>query len=386
MVTLASLAVSAWGTLVAVAAFLLVLSVVVFVHEFGHFIVARWCGVTVKTFSIGFGKEIFGLTDSKGTRWRFAWIPLGGYVKFLDDANAASQPSADSLAKMTPAQQAGAFQTKPLWQRSAIVAAGPMANFLLAIAIYTAINITIGVRTISPRIGEVIADMPAAAAGFEPGDVIKSIDGWTIEGFEDVQRIVSISGDRKLVFGIDRDGKMLEIEVIPQVEEQKDTFGGTFRRGLIGVRPSMAPGGIEAKKVGPLEALRLGVRETYTNISQTLQGIADMITRRQSTDQMGGPILIAEVTARVAELGIVAMLTWIAFISANIGFLNLLPIPVLDGGHLLFYAIEAVRRRPLSQRMQEIGFQIGIALVLMLMVYVSMNDLLRVWRRLMGDG
>jgi len=386
MVTLASLAVSAWGTLVAVAAFLLVLSVVVFVHEFGHFIVARWCGVTVKTFSIGFGKEIFGLTDSKGTRWRFAWIPLGGYVKFLDDANAASQPSADSLAKMTPAQQAGAFQTKPLWQRSAIVAAGPMANFLLAIAIYTAINITIGVRTISPRIGEVIADMPAAAAGFEPDDVIKSIDGWTIEGFEDVQRIVSISGDRKLVFGIDRDGKMLEIEVIPQVEEQKDTFGGTFRRGLIGVRPSMAPGGIEAKKVGPLEALRLGVRETYTNISQTLQGIADMITRRQSTDQMGGPILIAEVTARVAELGIVAMLTWIAFISANIGFLNLLPIPVLDGGHLLFYAIEAVRRRPLSQRMQEIGFQIGIALVLMLMVYVSMNDLLRVWRRLMGDG
>ena len=148
----------------------------------------------------------------------------------------------------------------------------------------------------------------------------------------------------------------------------------------------MSPTGIKAKQVGPLEALRLGVRETYTNISQTLQGIADMIMRRQSPDQMGGPILIAEVTARVAELGIVALLIWTAFISANIGFLNLLPIPVLDGGHLLFYAIEAVRRRPLSQRIQEIGFQIGIALVLMLMVYVSMNDLLRVWRRLMGDG
>lgn len=386
MVTFASLAVSAWGILVAAAAFVLVLSVVVFIHELGHFVVARWCGVTVKTFSIGFGKEIFGFTDSKGTRWRFAWIPLGGYVKFLDDANAASQASADSLAKMTPQERAGAFQTKPLWKRSAVVAAGPIANFLLAIAIYTAINFTFGVRTIPPRIDEVIAGMPAEAAGFERGDVIKSIDGWTIEGFGDVQRIVSMNGDRKLVFSVDRGGKMLEIEVIPKVEEQEDTFGGTFRRGLIGVRPSISPSGIKAKQVGPLEALRLGVRETYTNISQTVQGIADMIMRRQSPDQMGGPILIAEVTARVAELGIVALLIWTAFISANIGFLNLLPIPVLDGGHLLFYAIEAVRRRPLSQRIQEIGFQIGIALVLMLMVYVSMNDLLRVWRRLMGDG
>lgn len=386
MVTFASLAVSVWGILVAAAAFVLVLSVVVFIHELGHFVVARWCGVTVKTFSIGFGKEIFGFTDSKGTRWRFAWIPLGGYVKFLDDANAASQASADSLAKMTPEERAGAFQTKPLWKRSAVVAAGPIANFLLAIAIYTAINFTFGVRTIPPRIDEVIAGMPAEAAGFERGDVIKSIDGWTIEGFGDVQRIVSMNGDRKLVFSVDRGGKMLEIEVIPKVEEQEDTFGGTFRRGLIGVRPSISPSGIKAKQVGPLEALRLGVRETYTNISQTVQGIADMIMRRQSPDQMGGPILIAEVTARVAELGIVALLIWTAFISANIGFLNLLPIPVLDGGHLLFYAIEAVRRRPLSQRIQEIGFQIGIALVLMLMVYVSMNDLLRVWRRLMGDG
>lgn len=386
MVTFASLAVSVWGILVAAAAFVLVLSVVVFIHELGHFVVARWCGVTVKTFSIGFGKEIFGFTDSKGTRWRCAWIPLGGYVKFLDDANAASQASADSLAKMTPQERAGAFQTKPLWKRSAVVAAGPIANFLLAIAIYTAINFTFGVRTIPPRIDEVIVGMPAEAAGFERGDVIKSIDGWTIEGFGDVQRIVSMNGDRKLVFSVDRGGKMLEIEVIPKVEEQEDTFGGTFRRGLIGVRPSISPSGIKAKQVGPLEALRLGVRETYTNISQTVQGIADMIMRRQSPDQMGGPILIAEVTARVAELGIVALLIWTAFISANIGFLNLLPIPVLDGGHLLFYAIEAIRRRPLSQRIQEIGFQIGIALVLMLMVYVSMNDLLRVWRRLMGDG
>jgi len=386
MLTLSNVASSTSGVLVSVLAFLFVLSVVVFVHEFGHFIVARWCGVAVKTFSIGFGREIFGFTDRKGTRWRFAWIPLGGYVKFLDDENAASQPSKEALARMTSAERAGAFQTKPIWQRAAVVAAGPMANFVLAIAIYTAVNLTVGVRTIAPQIGEVMPGMPAAAAGFEPGDVITSIDGWSIEGFEDIQRIVSTNGGRKLVVGIKRHGKKMDLVVTPKIKVQDDAFGGTFRRGLIGVTPSRAPEAMETKSVGPIEALRLGVRETYTNVAQTLQGIGDIIARRQAADQMGGPILMAEVTAKVAELGIEPMLRWIAFISANIGFLNLLPIPVLDGGHLLFYGIEAVRRKPLSQRMQEIGFQIGIALVLMLMVYVNLNDLLRVWRRLTGDG
>ena len=386
MLTLTNLANSTSGVLAAVAAFLLVLTLVVFVHEFGHFIVARWCGVTVKTFSIGFGREIFGFNDKKGTRWRFAWIPLGGYVKFLDDENAASKPSAEALEKMTPDERSGAFQTKPLWQRAAVVSAGPIANFILAVALYTAVNWAVGVRTITPRVGEVMPDMPAAAAGFKPGDIIKSVDGWTIEGFEDVQRIVSINGDRPLQFVLDRNGEKIVTEVTPKVREQKDTFGGTFRRGLIGITPARTPEAVQVKQVGPIEAVRLGIRETYTNIAQTVQGIGDIIMQRQTADQMGGPILMAEVTAKVAELGIEPMLLWIAFISANIGFLNLLPIPVLDGGHLLFYAIEAVQRRPLSQRMQEIGFQIGIALVLMLMVYVNLNDLLRVWRRLTGAG
>jgi regulator of sigma E protease len=372
--------------MLSVVAFLIVLTIVVFVHEFGHFIVARWCGVTVKTFSIGFGKEIWGFTDKKGTRWRFAWIPLGGYVKFLDDENAASQPSPDKLQNLTPEERDGAFQNKALWKRAAVVSAGPMANFLLAVAIYTAVNFTIGVRTITPRIGEVMEGMPAAAAGLKPGDVFVSIDGWDIGGFEDVQRIVSINGGRQLTIGVDRDGERLDFKITPKIEDHKDPFGGTFRRGLIGVKPAGGAEALITKQVGALEALRLGVRETYTNIAQTLQGIGDIIARRQAADQMGGPILMAEVTAKVAELGIAPMLLWIAFISANIGFLNLLPIPVLDGGHLMFYAIEAVRRKPLSQRMQEIGFQIGIALVLMLMVYVNLNDLLRVWRRLMGDG
>jgi regulator of sigma E protease len=386
MLTLSTLATSTSGFFSAAIAFIFVLSIVVFVHEFGHFIVARWCGVKVRTFSIGFGREIWGFNDSKGTRWRLAWIPLGGYVKFLDDENAASQPSPEALARMTPEERTGAFQTKPIWQRAAVVSAGPIANFILAIAIYSGVNMAVGVRTISPKVGEVMAGMPAAAAGFKAGDTITSVDGWAIEGFEDVQRIVSINGERKLRFGVDRNGEKLVLEVTPQVKEQKDAFGGVFRRGLIGITPSRAPEAMEVKRVGPVEALRLGVRETYTNVTQTLQGIGDIIMRRQTADQMGGPILMAEVSAKVAELGIEPMLLWIAFISANIGFLNLLPVPVLDGGHLLFYAIEAVRRRPLSHRIQEIGFQIGIALVLMLMVYVNLNDLLRVWRRLTGAG
>jgi regulator of sigma E protease len=386
MLTLTNLATSTPGVLLTILQFLVVLTIVVFVHEFGHFIVARWCGVTVKTFSIGFGKEIFGFTDRKGTRWRFAWIPLGGYVKFVDDENVASQPSPEALERMSAAEREGAFQAKPLWQRAVVVAAGPAANFLLAVMVYAAVNLTFGVRTITPTVGAVKDGMPAAAAGIKPGDVITSVDSWTVEGFEDIQRIVGINAGRPLRFGIDRGGEKLSIEVTPEVHEQPDTFGGTFRRGLIGISPSTVAGYQEAKSVGPIEALRLGVRETYTNIAHTLQGIADIVTQRQAADQMGGPILMAQVTAKVAEGGIEPLLRWIAFISANIGFLNLLPIPVLDGGHLVYYAIEGVLRRPMSRRMQEIGFQIGVALVLMLMVYVNLNDLLRVWRGWTGAG
>jgi regulator of sigma E protease len=242
------------------------------------------------------------------------------------------------------------------------------------------------VRTITPRVGEVKVGMPAAAAGIQPGDVITTVDGWTIEGFEDVQRIVGGNGGRSLRFGIDRNGQKLTLDVTPEVREQKSPFGGVFQRGLIGITPSRVADIQDAKRVGPIEAVRLGVRETYTNITAMLQGIGDILTRRQGADQMGGPILMAQITGKVAEQGLEAMLLWIAFVSANIGFLNLLPVPVLDGGHLVYYAIEGVLRRPLSRRMQEIGFQVGIALVLMLMVYVNLNDVLRVWRSLTGAG
>jgi regulator of sigma E protease len=386
LLTLANVATSVPGVLLTIFQFLVVLTVVVFVHEFGHFIVARWCGVSVAMFSIGFGKEIFGFTDRKGTRWRFAWIPLGGYVKFVDDENAASQPSPQALERLAPSERSGAFQTKPLWQRAAVVAAGPVANFILAIVIYTAVNLGFGVRTITPTVGEVKPGMPAAVAGIQPGDVITSIDGWSVEGFEDVQRIVGMNAGQPLKFSLDRGTEKLTLTVTPEVHSQSDTFGGSFKRGLIGIAPASLAGLKDAKSVGPFEALRLGVRETYTNIAHTILGIADIVTQRQAADQMGGPILMAQVTAKVAEGGIEPLLRWVAFISANIGFLNLLPIPVLDGGHLVYYAIEGIMRRPMSRRMQEIGFQIGVALVLMLMVYVNLNDLLRVWRGWTGAG
>lgn len=449
---------------------LFVLGVVVFFHELGHFLVARWCGVTVTTFSIGFGRELGAFTDRHGTRWRVAAIPLGGYVKFLDDVNPASQPTAAVPADLPP----GSFHGKPVWQRALVVAAGPAANFIVAALIYTAVNATYGVSMISARVDEAVADMPAAKAGIKAGDVITDIDGWSIETFDDVVRIVTASSGRTLQITVDRDGKALTFPVTPNLRDQKSDLGVTLRLGDIGVNrilparvgtvvpnspadkagiatgdliksidgspvnsfedviskvvPSagktlnitverdrspinvtVVPNSVDAKKadgtevkvgrigvapdrpepvsVSLLEAGRLGVRETYSNIVQTITGIWDIITQRQSADQVGGPILMAEVTARVVEMGWEPLLRWTALISANIGLLNLLPIPLLDGGHLVFYAAEAIRRRPLSQRMQEIGFQIGVAVVLMMVVFVNLNDLMRLGRRwLFGGG
>jgi regulator of sigma E protease len=366
--------------------FLLVLTLVVFIHELGHFLVARWCGVSVKAFSIGFGPEIFGFNDRHGTRWRFAWIPLGGYVKFIDDENAASAPGTAKTDTMTPEEKRGSFHAKPVSQRAAVVAAGPIANFLLAIVIYAGLNAAYGVRIMPAYVDAVVAGSPAEKAGFVPGDKIIEIDGTQIEKFEDLQRIVGSAGGRELAFKVERGGSVVPLMVTPNVDEQRDPFGRSFRRGLIGIQRSVSPDKIQTLDVGPVEAVVRGVKETYANIAASMSGIADIITAKQSAEQMGGPILMAEVTAKVAELGIEPMLRWVAFISANIGFLNLLPIPVLDGGHLLFYGYEAVRRKPASERFQQMGFQVGLALLMMLMIFVNFNDLANIWRRLTGVG
>lgn len=363
--------------------FLLVLTLVVFIHELGHFLVARWCGVTVKTFSIGFGPEIFGFYDKHGTRWRFAWIPLGGYVKFIDDENASSFGGEKHLK---PADRAGAFHSKSVGARAAVVAAGPIANFLLAIVLYSAINATVGIRILPPLVDAVVANSPAERAGFKSGDTILAIDGTKIDKFDDLQRIVGSSAGEELKFTVQRGSDTITLNATPNVDEQKDAMGRTFRRGLIGIQRAITPDKVKTVQVSLPEAVALGVSETYVNLTQTLAGLRDIVTRRQSAEQMGGPIMMAEVTAKVAELGIEPMLRWIAFISANIGFLNLLPIPVLDGGHLMFYAFEAIRRKPASERLQQMGFQVGLALLMMLMVFVNFNDILNVWRRLVGTG
>ncbi|MET0638785.1 MAG: RIP metalloprotease RseP [Hyphomicrobium sp.] len=363
--------------------FLLVLTVVVFIHELGHFLVARWCGVTVKAFSIGFGPEIYGFYDKYGTRWRFAWIPLGGYVKFIDDENPSSFGGEKALK---PSERAGAFHSKSVGARAAVVAAGPLANFILAAIIYSALNATVGLRILPPLVDSVVANSPAERGGFKAGDMITAINGRHIERFDDLQRIVGSSAGEEIAFTVDRGGQSLVLKATPNVDEQKDAMGRTFRRGLIGIQRAISPDKVRTVEVSLPTAIMLGIGETYTNITQTLAGIGDIITRRQSAEQMGGPIMMAEVTAKVAELGIEPMLRWVAFISANIGFLNLLPIPVLDGGHLLFYAIEAVRRKPPSERFQQMGFQVGLALLMMLMVFVNFNDIMNVWRRLTGAG
>ena len=355
--------------------FLFVLTVVVFVHELGHFLVARWCGVAVKTFSIGFGPEIAGFTDRHGTRWRLSWIPLGGYVKFIDDENAASA-SQKSLEQLSPEERRHSFQGKSLGQRAAVVAAGPIANFIFAILIFTAIFALFGERITAAKVDIVNPGSAAERAGFLPGDRVISIDGQTIGSFSEMQRIVGTSPDQPLHFVVDRGGKTVEITATPERKEITDHFGNTIRLGLLGIQRSASPDDWTLKRHDPVTAFGMAVKECYFVISRSLGYLYDVVTGREAADQLGGPIRIAQVSGQVATAGFVALLNLAAIISVSIGLLNLFPIPMLDGGHLLFYSIEAIRGRPLSESTQEIGFRIGLAFVLMLMIFATWNDLI----------
>jgi regulator of sigma E protease len=355
--------------------FLFVLTVVVFVHELGHFLVARWCGVAVKTFSIGFGPEIAGFNDRHGTRWRLSWIPLGGYVKFIDDDNAASAGH-KSLEQLSPDERARSFQSKPLAARAAVVAAGPIANFILAIVIFTAIFALFGERITAAKVDIVNPGSAAERAGFLPGDRVVSIDGKTIESFGEMQRIVGTSPDQPLHFVVDRNGQTVELTATPERKEITDHFGNVIRLGLLGIQRSASPEDWTLKRHDPLTAFGMALKESYFVISRSLGYLYDVVTGREAADQLGGPIRIAQVSGQVASAGFVALLNLAAIISVSIGLLNLFPIPMLDGGHLLFYSIEAIRGRPLSESTQEIGFRIGLAFVLMLMIFATWNDLI----------
>jgi regulator of sigma E protease len=362
--------------------FLFVLTIVVFFHELGHFLVARWCGVKVLVFSIGFGPEIVGFNDRKGTRWKISAIPLGGYVKFFGDDTAASTPDPEAIAAMAPAERRQSFHHQPVAGRAAIVAAGPIANFLLAIVIFAGIFMFYGKQNTTPRVDAVQPDSVAAAAGFKPGDLVVSINGQKIENFTDMQRLVSISAGQTLAVEIERDGKRQVLTAVPALQERKDNFGNTLRLGVLGISRSMAPEDLKLDPVPPLAAIGLGVKETWFVVERTLSYLGGVVVGRESADQLGGPIRIAQVSGQVATGGIVPLVHLAAVLSVSIGLLNLFPIPLLDGGHLLFYAIEAIRGRPLSERAQEFGFRIGLTLVLMLMIFATFNDIVHLASRL----
>jgi regulator of sigma E protease len=356
--------------------FLFVLTIVVFFHELGHFLVARWTDVKVLTFSLGFGPELFGFNDRHGTRWKISAIPLGGYVKFFGDDSEASTPSSEMLANMTDEERKGSFHHKNVGARAAIVAAGPIANFILAILIFACLFAFFGKPSTTAQVDQVEPGSAAAAAGFQVGDVVTAIDGTKIESFSDMQRIVGVRAGEHLTFTIKRGDSTLQLNGTPELKEVKDPFGNAHRLGVLGITRKTVSGDVTTERVNPATALWLGVKETWFVIDRTLAYIGGVFTGREAADQVGGPLRIAQISGQVATIGLAALVHLAAVLSVSIGLLNLFPVPLLDGGHLLFYAVEAVRGRPLSDRAQEMGFRIGLGLVLMLMVFATYNDIL----------
>jgi regulator of sigma E protease len=363
------------GVVAYIIPFLFVLSLVVFFHELGHFLVARWCGVRVLVFSIGFGPEIVGFNDRHGTRWKISAIPLGGFVKFFGDENAASVPDSTRPAVMDADERAHSFMFQPVAKRAAIVVAGPLANFLLAIVIFAGVFMLYGKQTMSARVDSVQADSAAAEAGFKAGDLVVAINGRPIENFTEMQRIVGANAGEPLAITVDREGNQLVLKATPALKEVKDNFGNVQRVGILGISRSMAPEDLKLHPVAPPQAVVLAVQETWSVIERTLGYIGGVIAGREAANQLGGPIRIAQMSGQVASFGFVPLIQLAAVLSVSIGLLNLFPIPLLDGGHLLFYLIEGVRGRPLSERAQEMGFRIGLAIVLMLMIFATFNDI-----------
>jgi regulator of sigma E protease len=359
--------------LLTLLSFLVVLTIVVFVHEFGHFWVGRRCGVGVTAFSVGFGPELFGWTDRHGTRWKISAIPLGGYVKFVGDINAASMPDKDQLDRIPAAERAISFPHQSVAKRAAIVAAGPIANFILAVAIFTGLNYVNGRAVIDPRVETVEPGSAADRAGFQPDDLVLSVDGAAIESFSDLQRLVSARAGESLAIVVERRGEPVTLEATPDLKEQITPFGKQ-RIGLLGLKAFGEP--VRRVTYSPVEALQAGAAETWYVVDRTFDYLGKLISGRESTDQLSGPIRIAQVSGQVASLGGAAgLIGLVAVLSVSIGLINLFPIPLLDGGHLLFYGIEALLGRPLSDRAQEIGFRIGFAIVAMLMLFATWNDI-----------
>ncbi|MCC0038548.1 MAG: RIP metalloprotease RseP [Brucellaceae bacterium] len=355
--------------------FLFVLTVVVFVHEMGHYLVGRWCGIGVRAFSIGFGPELFGFNDRHGTRWKLSAIPLGGYVKFVGDMAVTSEPDPEEMERLSEEEKRVAFHTQPIWKRAATVVAGPMFNFLLTVVVFAVMFAAYGRFVSEPTVAEVRPDSPAAIAGFMPGDRFVSVDGVAVETFADVQRLVSGRAGDEIVFVMLRDGEEIELRATPALTEQTDALGNVVKIGVIGVVNNEEMGQPRLITYSPLQALGEAVDETGHIIARTGQFLQRFVAGREDRCQLGGPVKIADMAGKAAQLGFVWLVQLVALLSVGIGILNLLPIPPLDGGHLVFYGIEAVMRRPVSERVMEGVYRVGLLVVLMFMAFVFWNDL-----------
>lgn len=357
------------------ASFFIIISVIVFIHEFGHFIIARWCGVKIEAFSIGFGKELFGWTDKKGTRWKISALPLGGYVKMFGDSSEASTPDKDKIEAMTEEEKSYSFHYKPLWKKAAIVAAGPIFNFLLTIAIFTGFLFSYGLETTDPIVGDVMKGSAAEEAGLIAGDRVLTIDGAEVERFSDIPRMIATNLGTEIHLTIKRGADVKDITLIPRATEEDDALGNKITRPMIGIKSQR----LMYNDVGLVRAIGEAVKKTWQITVTTIDYMGQMIAGDRSANELKGPLGIAKLSGQAADQGIYTILWFIALLSANLGMVNLFPIPPLDGGHLLYYAVESVRGRPMAERFQEYGFRAGFAVIICLMAFTIFNDVRQIF-------
>ncbi|MFT4718801.1 MAG: regulator of sigma E protease [Rickettsiales bacterium] len=351
--------------------FIFIISIIVFVHEFGHYYIAKICGVKIEQFSIGFGKEIFGFNDKHNTRWKFCLIPFGGYVKMFGDRNPASLPS-DEIKTFSKEEKSTSFYFQNVYKRIAIVIAGPLANFILAIFLLTIIFKINGIQQTLPIISKISKNSPAEKSSILPNDKILKINNKNINSFEMIKEFVIINGDEELLFHIERDGKVIMINILPEMREKKDIFDNQVKLPFVGLEANKTI----KKKLSILEALSVSVRRTYEMSANILTSLSQLVTGQKSLKELGGPVKIAQYSGKSINMGLIMTLYFIAIISINLGVINLLPIPTLDGGHLFFYIIEVLKGKPVSEKIQNYSFKFGITFIIMLMSFTILNDIL----------
>ncbi len=361
--------------------FIVIISVIVFIHEFGHYIVAKWCGVKIEAFSIGFGKEIYGWNDKSGTRWKISLLPFGGYVKMYGDAGAASTADKDKIEQMSDEERQGSFHFKPLWQKALIVAAGPAANFILTIAVFTYLIFSSGLQSTEPVVGGVMPESAAEEAGLQSGDRIVTIDGKAMESFSDISTAIALNLGDAVEIILLRNEEEVNVSLTPRHVDDVDALGNPITRPLIGIQSQE----VTWEDVSVVQALGISVERTYEICELTLHSIGQIITGERSAKELKGPLGIAKLSGQVTQSGestgetLRTILWFIAMLSANLGLINLLPIPLLDGGHLLYYAVEGAQGRPVAEKVQEYGFRFGFAVIITLMAFTVFNDIRQIF-------